>query len=381
MPLLEWHAYGNPIADNNFRTNLSKLNPDSATFATAAMGGFADGALSFSDVADPVITDCLNHWLMRRVVAMDGGGFTAYEGFIAEIEVRQGFYTYRRSIDSLTNSVKVGFIKPYLNATMGASVWVNDLPSQAQYGIKEAYESIAQNGVIPATQATAWGQTYLNTRSIPHDNYFDLGADVSQRTIQLTLWGYYTTLGWRENTLKWTGATDIKTIVSGVLTGSGKAQFIATSDLTHLATTGTTIVNNTNGDSKPLQDYIEDVCQYGDSNNRRVLFQILEGRVPWLFARSVSPIVYARSNTDRLWSQAHAALPSYKVRAGGYAVAEDFGGSLDSYADVLSDPRSTFIESTSYDAIKDKLSINPPDDTAIELLLGRMIKGKRRIKI
>lgn len=380
MPALEWHAFGNPIADDNWRTNLSALQPSAAGFGTEANGGFSDGSLDFADAPEAVIADAVDNWLMRRVIAVDRAGFIAYEGFIAEIEAKLGIYTLSRSVDSLVNSLKVSYTKAYLGTTEGAAKWVNDTASQAAYGIKEAYEDISDQGVMTVAQATNWGTTYLNTHAIPHDNTFDLGADPAQHSLRLTLWGYYTTLGWRENIIRWKAPTEIKSMVSTILTNRSKAQFIVTTDLTKLATTGTTLAYNSGGSSKPLQDYIADVVQYGDSNNRRLLFQIWEGRVPWLLARSTSPLVYARSRDPRLWSQNHAALPGYKVRAGGYAVAEDYGGSLDSYADILSDPRSTFMETTRYDALEDSLSFNQPDDTQVEILLGRQIKGRRRVK-
>ena len=392
MTKLTWYLHQNPVYNSAspFMRNLSALMPSSAQFSTLADGGFSDGTLTLDNVSRALLEEIWETWLVKRVIAVDGAGNVAYEGFISEIEATRGYHTYNQTVDALANRVFVEYTYAGGSCPSGGTCYgrvqrnetdvLSTAQTQTTIGIKEEWLDATGVGVITTTVANAIGDRRLRERMYQRSNSFTLGggADSAGTSVTLTLCGYYGTLQWRKQTVKYQVATAIETIVSGALTTGSKAQFIDTANYTY-DTTSRTVQYNTSATPQWISDYIQDVIAAGDSSGKRLFFQVWENRKPYLVKRSSSPKYYTRSNDFRIYDANRGVVAPYMVRAGGYISTDDLRADLDEQSDVALRRRASLIEETHYDAINDVLTIPPPSEqVSIERLLARARKQVRR---
>ena len=389
---LTFYLHANPVYNSAspLIRNLSRLNPSQAQFSTLADGGFADGTLTLDNVSRSLLDEIWETWLVKRVVAVDGAGNIAYEGFISEIEATNGYHTYNQTVDALANRVFVEYTYAGGSCPSGGTCYgrvqrnetdvLSTAQTQTTIGIKEEWLDASGVGVISTTTANAIGDRRLRERMYQRSNSFTLGggADAQGMSVTLTLCGYYATLQWRKQTVKYQVATAIETIVSGALTTGSKAQFIDTANY-NAVNTSRTVQYNTSANPAWISDYIQDVIAAGDSNGRRLFFQVWENRKPYLVRRSNSPKYFTRSNDFRIYDANRGDVAPYMVRAGGYIMTDDIRADLDEQSDVALRRRASLIEETHYDAINDVLTIPPPSEqVSIERLLARARKQVRR---
>ena len=393
---LNWNLFENPVYNSAspwFR-GLNKFQLTDATFSTYAFGGFGDATLTLDRVPPQLIEEIWRDWFMKRVTATDASGAIAYEGYVAEINVQYGSINDMRSIDAFFNRA---FVEYTTGATGGGTAYGRvqrnetdvdaSAETQTRWGIKEEWVDKTGDGIISSTVAQAAGDIVLADAIRARHASWNLG-DLTKRglpqnvSVTLTCWGFHSTLQWRKQSVKYTTATAIETIVSGALTTGSKAQYIDTSAtaLANLTATGRSIQYNTNATPAWMSDYIADVISNGNSAGKRLTFAIWENRVPYLEVRSTSPKYFLNANDHRAFDLNHAVLPLYLVRAGGYAVHEDALENTTIESDVLSRPRAQFVSQTTYDDIAETLTIPPPeveDDTRLLARARRRARGQR----
>lgn len=393
---LYWRMFQDPLVSDVplYDFDPARVNLTAASFQTLATAGFGPGTLTMGPdtngeggVPKSLIYTALNNWMLKRVTATDGAGLTAYEGYIAEIHATIGNYTYDLVVDDFATRVHVKWTENdplHPGAQRDNSAYVDDLVNQAKYAIKEidldlTTSSKGAMGVINRTQALQAGTTYLDELNSPLMPHFSLVTNQRGNTLNLVLWGYYTTLGFQQDNTKFAMAKEIKTIVSTVLAG-GHNQFISTSTV-NLDTTGTSIVYNSNGSWKQVDEYLKDVCHYGSPTSLRILLQIWEDRLPYLKVRPITMSYYTRSDDHRLWTGAHAAMVPWRIRAGQYMAAEDFPAPIDIFADAASDPRSYMIEQTNYNDIDGTWEAIPAKRANTDLFLGRVRRNLKLLRV
>lgn len=388
---LAWRLSVNPIVNSNsplFR-DLARLNVTTAQFSTYAQGGFGDGEITIEDAPTALITEASDHWLGKRIVATDPAGRVAYEGFVAEVSATNGQSNYRRTLDGFANRMYVEFTFGGSYAGYGkcpkkktckgvvviletdADVDPNGITTTT-LGIKEEWTDAAGSSVTSPTNARAQGVVKLKEKLRARTADWQ-SAENAAPQISLSLWGYYSTLQWRKQSKIYKSLTEIATIVNGAL--SGKSQYIST-DRTHLDTTGNTVKFNGGAEKMWLQDYIQQVVAMGDSNGRRLFFQIWQDRVPYLFARSTAVRYYGRADSKYIWNAAHERVEPYLIHAGGILIDESIEHALDKRSDAIDTLYRTVIEQTTYDDVTETLTIPPP--TEIEMSTERLLARARR---
>lgn len=380
---LRWAAYNNPVYDTSsaFWFDFSGLGLIKAGFSTYAQGGFGNAELEIDNPSEGLISDWFDNGLTKRIVAWDGAGNMAWEGFVAEIEATIGSHRYVRSIDDYCNRVFVDYVYGGGSCPKGSTCNgrvqrnesdVTTATTQAEYGIKEKWVSMGKS-VTTSAYARAAADLLLRKSLTARSIELSLknNQELMSNTLRLSLFGYYSTLQWRKANFKVTYPTDIAEIVKRAL-NLGHAQFIS-NDTGMIESTGNTIKYNTNGTLMWTQDFIQGALIDGDSEGKDLYFQILENRKPVLFSRTTAPRYLARENDTRIWNKTRGIVEPHMMRAGAYLMMENFARPIEPAADMQRRDRITFIERTSYDDITETLTLPAPSTTTIttERLLAR----------
>lgn len=404
MPRLHWSLYQNPIyvSDSPLYLDLSEhYQLTQAQFSTYHIGGFGNGTLSIANPSVDDVRRAADEFLMKRVVATDGSGRIAYEGFVAEVDAVSGTHRYHRTMDGFANRLFAEYryagkhVTPIRarcprGAICKGRIQVNEGDvstgtTQADLGIKEEWVDVRPNGILTPAIATVEGQSLikekLNSRAI--DFNLDPNGE-PQFSISLTLWGYWATLQFRKQTIYAKTNTEIKTIITNALTVGAKAQFLNTTDFSQMITTGTSVKFNTGSKPLWLQEYIQNLIANGDSSGKRLFFQIWENRRCFLITRPVVPRYQSINNEWRVFvrgrdagsGDGYGVIPPHMVRAGGYIVAANADPSVDDYADVINRRYSSLIETTTYDDIAESLHI--PAASEIEMSPERLLAAARK---
>lgn len=390
---LQWYIHQNPVYNtaSPLVFDFSHVELSTAQFSTFAQGGFGTGALEIKAPSEHIIQDAVDNWLTKRVIAVDPSGVIAYEGYIAEINATLGFHSFVRSIDEFANRCRVqykwgGYPCPKGNLCKGLlTVEESSLglggSTQTSYGIKEKWVDLSGQGKMASSLATAAGTRVLKgaLRSREFDFQLGDGQEPQAPSLRLSLWGYYTTLQWRKTTYGINTATEIATIVKAILSVranvSGNVEtvnpFINT-DQSQIETTGTTTVLNKDKTPTYSQDLIQAAMVSGDTNAKELFFQIWEDRMPYLTARPASPRYYTRYDNGSIWDSNRHIIQPYMVRAGAFIVSENLNESLDPLTDVYQRERTSFLDHTVYDDIKETVSLPPSNDLAsVERMMAR----------
>lgn len=388
---LAWRMYNNPIYDSSspLYRELNKFQISQAEFSTLADGGFADAYLTLEDVTNDVLDEAFDTWLAKRIVVTDGAGNIAWEGLVTELSITNGYQIRGQTLDAFCNRVFVDYTYGGGTCPKGATCAGRQQrnetdvdptsTTQTTIGIKEERLDITSSGILNATIASKVGDRFLAERMRQRTFQYTLGAGAEPQpnSISIGMLGYYSTLAWRQQSIKFTANTAIETIVQTALTTGSKAPFLDTSNGI-FNSVGSSIQYNTNAAPKWLQDYILDVIEGGNSAGKRIFFQVIENRVPYLFVRGTAPKYFAASGDWRVFNLDRGSVPAYMVRAGGYIVAEDNRAELDEQSDVVNRRRASLVEETRYDCLSDILTIPPPSqEITIERLLTQARKRRR----
>lgn len=390
---LTWTLVENPVADSEMPliADLSRHELTSASFRTTAQGGFADGQIGFGEVSERFIVNALDTWLARGVVATDGGGASAYEGYVAEIHATINNQTIVRSIDTFANRVFVeykwgGGACPKGTLCKGRAVaYESDISSSntvTQWGIKEEWIDYSGRGAMTSALATEVAQLRLKRTLRAKEYAHALGnKDNAPNSLSLVLWGWYTTLQWRKQSIPIRKLVDVAEIVRrsiGVQTYGNKAPLLNT-ERSQIADIGATRTWNTDARVIWLMDFIQGAIAEGDADGRELQFQVWDNRIPYLMQRSDQPRYFIRDDDTRVWDANRCLVPLYRVRAGGFAVAENTPESINPFSEIWQRPRATFIDHTEYDDIQETLHIPYSEQVVTpERLLARARRVLRK---
>lgn len=167
---------------------------------------FTVNALRWSDAGGPVearITASGTVEELYRLTAMmrcpvdiyDDLGVWLWGGFVSEIQIGSGAYTYGAQIDSMANKIAVAYsyIEPGTNnvGTRKTTAFAQDDTSIAEYGTKEAL--ISESG-LSDTAATNKRDTALAEKFKPQ-GVLTWGA--SETSAEIICRGWFDTLSWR----------------------------------------------------------------------------------------------------------------------------------------------------------------------------------------
>lgn len=376
MPRLDWDLFSNPIANSAspHERSLSALMPLEATFETVADGGFGEARLEFDNVDDALIDEVLNTWMMKRVTATDAAADFAYEGFVFEYTVTDGYQTHTRSIDDFFNRAFVRYATQGGDCQPGATCYPDEqvdetdidatYDSQSRIGIKEEW---IDEDLQSEALANARGKQMMTRVLKPMFSSFQFGtgAEWQPKHLELTLVGGFATLQWRKNVLRYpsgNGVKEISAVLKNLLAYQGKSQYLDTEGDTfpQFESTGRNIIYNSGGAPVWNQDYVLDIIAAGSSTGKRLFFQIAPGLIPVLYTRKTAPTYYAKDGDWRVFNTDKGSVPPYLVRAGGYIQADNLSAPLDETTDVIGRGRGGLVEQTTYDAINDRLDIPPP---------------------
>ncbi len=381
---LHWSIYNNPLVDNNVFRDLDpgRFEFTQASFQTLGSAGYGPGALAFANVSEGLMYDALSNWMFKRVTATDGAGYRAYEGYIAEVKAKVGNAAYEALCDNFSSRIRVKWTEadPLHPATRDVSSKVNDTASQAKFCIKEEELDLTGHGVIDRTQALQAANALLAQTTDPLGPSYDYKAQaMTPNSLELTLWGYYTTLDFQYDNTKTKQKTEIATILKNVL-ANGNVQYVSTTDTTNVQNVGVTIRYGTAGDWKKVGEIFQDLTKYGDASYRQLLLQVWEDRKLFFAARPIVSGFFARSDDPRVWSGAHAAELPWRVRAGQYLLVEDFPTPLSLFSDVDTDPRSLLIDATNYNDLTGDWNAKPVKRSSQEVFWGRVRRGVRTVR-
>ena len=133
-------------------------------YSAHAIGGCEEAALSVQ--GESALLWGLLEWLRYPVTIRNQNGNAVWWGFVAAVEVGLGGLTVGVDVETVRNRVCVAYTERAADGSQvrGTTAWVEDLPSQARYGIHEERLSM---GDITAAVATSRRDAYLAMRKEP----------------------------------------------------------------------------------------------------------------------------------------------------------------------------------------------------------------------
>lgn len=381
---LSWDLFNNPVTENNnLFLDLSARHGDlmsAANFSTLLDAGFGPAQISLDNPPRSLVLEAVNNWMTKRLLVTDGAGSKVYEGFVAEISGADGYHVYNPRLGGLVNRAYVVFrqVKNSGKGQKRVRATVNDTASQARYGIFSQRQIIEHHGVMGTGQANRWGQTFLKQHRLRKRPQ---RTTTSQRRLDLTLWGYKSSLSFQEMFLRVRKQKDLGWIATRILQG-GACQYLNTTDTSRIATIGFTARYKTGGDWKTPGEMLDDIASYGDNNYNMIFAQVWEDRILTFAARPTTVGFIARSDDARVWDAGRALTMPWLVRAGEYMLAEDFPAPLEPVSDIDSDGRAVLIRETQYDDVSGEWSADPYDLEERDLahLIGYLKRQRKKRK-
>lgn len=373
MRELRWDIYNNSVLSNGaLYLNLDDFETSQARYGTLRLGGLGDGALELVDVPKAIARDAVENWLMKEVRFTAPNGATPYAGFIGEVTVEYGYAILRRRVNWIGNRVWVRYLKR--GNTSGRAkkkLFVEDVESQARYGVRLLRVDLTTQGLMTTAQATQRATVLLNK----YKNFTSRARVALPRRprVRLALWSRWMTTNWNDVTLRYAKAKEIAVIVQDALEA---CQFV-TADYADVNDVGTNVRYNSNAMTRAPQEVIMDVLPYGDSARRRLLLQIWDDGIPHLTSAPPTLGLYADTADARIWGSAHTPLPNWAVRAGDYMALEDWDDALDVLTDATADERAVLIEKTDYNALTDEIEVDSADMEGVASVMGKARRGRR----
>lgn len=389
---LNWMVHENPVYNtaSPMVFDLSHVELSTASFSTIAQGGFGKGALEIAHPTERLISNAVDGWLTKRVIAVDNSGRIAYEGYIAEIDATLGYHQFTRSVDQFANRVWVdykwaGGACPKGSTCKGRTHKdesdVAATTTQTQYGVKERWVDISGQGILTLSLANATAIVTIKGALHSRQNEYELGLGQERpaNSLRLTLWGYYSTLQWRKTTYGNDTDIDISRFVKNTLSARINVNSITenvnpfiNTDQSQIDSAGRNITLNKERKPTYPQDLISASLIEGDSSGKEMYFQIWEDRVPYLSTRPSVPRYYSRYDDNRMWDTNHGLIPAYMVRAGGFVVSENLPEITDPFEDAYQRSRTTFVDQTVWDDVHERLQIPKSNNLAtVERMLAR----------
>ncbi len=184
------------------------------SYSFEAMGGPKEASITVYG-GELGLEDTIN-WLRRPVTIYDRRGTAVWWGYVHQVQVRKNALEIAPSLDSMFNRVAV--VYSYVEAgsqlvgQRRTTAWVDDLDSQAEYGVKEYLSST--DGASDAS-AEARRDAILKGQAWPYGGVSQFGSprgavrySGAKKSTSATLIcrGWWETLGWKYATVGLTSA-------------------------------------------------------------------------------------------------------------------------------------------------------------------------------
>lgn len=299
IPLFQRGAGGIPTTRDD-GTDLSD-RCDGYQHRIAARGGFESMTTGYRCSLAEAKRALFGDWLGRSTIVKGPAMQTIWEGQLCEITATLGQRSRSISLDTVANRVRVRYSLP--NGGADVTTILDDLPSQAIYGVKDAV--IALGSTAAAAAANAAGR-YLAQWAYPVQRPSTQIATGGGGDIRLDFLfrGWYFTLDWvlHENSseVSTTTNTQITTLIGGGGIGGMNAFIDPSGSLVDIP--GVSDTEFTAPDT-PYMEKIESLVEQGDGSERWVLMCLED-----------------RKLTFRKWAGATPGTIHYVADLGGHQV-------------------------------------------------------------
>lgn len=274
--------------------------------------GFESMTLTLDVTLDEALS-WLQNGLGRSVEVDSPDADRVWEGLLVGVSARVGQKTASVSLDTMSNRVRCVYTT--VLGMPGTTTAINNVGSQAIYGVKDRVVSLAAS---TATSAANKAAIVLAAAAYPRSNEATQAATGVAGEIQLTLSfaGWYTTLGWlvTSNTTT-TNAVTTTQVGTLLTTAAGVNAFIDTStfNITPVSNTTTQLINA----NTTIREKIEALMAEGDGTNP-ITWGVYEKRqfyvTPWAGANPTN-ITYQEFVGDaRIFNIARAVVDPWNVR-------------------------------------------------------------------
>jgi hypothetical protein len=178
---------------NNIPRLADGLDFAVGAYSAAAVGGCEEATLTAT--GDRERLQGLLDWLGYPVTIRNEHGNAVWWGFVAAVDVNLGGITVGLDVETVRNRVSVAYTERAADGGQlrGTTAWVEDLPSQAQYGVHEERLSM---GDITESVALGRRDAYLSMRKTPARTVaVGPGGGASSATLRCA--GWWQMLNWR----------------------------------------------------------------------------------------------------------------------------------------------------------------------------------------
>lgn len=286
-----------------------------------------------------------------------------WEGLINRITFNSGKVSYTIGLDDMANRVSVVY-------TGGANTGVqtpvvNDLSSQAIYGIKQGQIEFGTDASGGSTQRTNLRDTLLIQQALPQTSVSQ--AQGQTNLVHFELIGIFHTLEWEKFFVALSAATtafntSISSIIAGLANG---ATFFDNTNTTQISTNAATEPNQQRGVS--AWERLQKMADAGDATNYWVCgiapTDRNTGKRTFYYRQANYAINYTANQDDGLIIRNQfgkpvpvwLVVPDQVIRVNDILVGHD--------TTILSDPRATYIQSIQYDANSQQVTWLGADNT------------------
>jgi hypothetical protein len=372
------HIYQKPAQGNAFVKRYSALNYE---HKINVLGWFdtASCELSVTQAEAELIYE--NYVGNRVAVYVDNPSEPIWEGYIPTIIYTAGGLEFRRTMDSMANSVYLNHAKNVAGVTTTVISAAADVTaSQNIYGIKE----VGVKGRAHRTGSTADSIDLLRNRKVNEVAYPQVSVTKKSggnNYIKMEMRGLWDTLGWES--VQQNRAYDVTPSISmevrylpGMLNGN---TFFDNTDFTELDTPGVNVQTSQDlRTGETGRDYLEQIAELGDGVDLWIV-----GMTPTR-ATGLRRLYYRKANKTVEYTA--LTRDGLRIRNKSGALVRPWAVTPDKtirISDILvgwnaigSDPRETYIKAISYKQNSNTVTWVGEDDVTMEGILGLFRRQK-----
>jgi hypothetical protein len=334
------------------------LNFAPAELSWAAMGGPKRATINVESSEQAELWRLLE--LLRcPVTVLDDQGAPCWWGYVHEAEVIYNNLAIGVTLDALYNRIAVAYsriVDPDETAGERATTaWAQDAESVTEYGMRELLYSAGSTSDAHAlaAQAMLLASYRLPTPAVTQVRALGSLSGITRSVLYCR--GWYDTLGWRYYEDLLTNAVD--TAVQAAAIASAKGQFLSGVSQEISGGSGISTSEYRDADASALY-YLEELCQMGTDNNRRMLPRVDANRTLILEEEPTSgQPAYIRSDGS-LYDAFGVLLNKAQPPVGQWVRLQDvIPGSVD--LNQYADPSLFFLEAATYTVASDYLALTP----------------------
>ena len=324
------------------------------THTISAWGGFDTAGFRLVSTID--IEEWLERGVGRHIQVRDANQHIVWEGFVDQVELRQGALTYTvgplvdlaNRAQAVYDALNINYNPPTQEGRQVTPL-ANDTDSQARYGI---WEKSASAGKTTATNAVYVRDTFLAERRYPARTQSVNTNSGEASSVTISLKGYYAWLGaYTYSQSASSGEVSASAIIQAVLAASTNPVF--STDYTRLDTNAILVPayenDNVGADAK-----IKEIVALGDASGIRWTFGLYDNRQAIYAAAPVTGnpayTQALQSSNQEVYLFSGARLRPWDVRPGQWIFMNDFLVGKPLGATLATDLRCAFIEQVTYTA-------------------------------